>query len=172
MRNKEKTKMVVRYSMVRGGLSAVCAVALSVFAAGCGTVRNADTVEKGELAKESNLVVVRPDRYTLLGTRSVKDYLEISYEKLTRNAVGFPVVSVGVRNHGGEHWWDLNGPDFTIYAQAVFYAEPVAGIDVRSRPLYKTNKRAVPLKRGETANLSFTCPVKSAKGYQVIFSEN
>jgi hypothetical protein len=153
--------------------AALAACLASLFlSAGCGTVSNAGKTDKGELAKESNIVVVRPDRYTLLGTRSVKDYLEISYEKFTRNRAGFPVVEVGVRSRGGEHWWDLKGPDFTIYAQAVFYADPVAGVDVRGRPLYKTNKQPVPLKRGETADLSFTCPVKGAKGYQVIFSEN
>jgi hypothetical protein len=153
------------------GAAALAAGAI-LATSGCGTVRNADTTAKGELAEESNIVVVRPDRYTLLGTRSVSDYLEVSYERFTKNAAGLPQAEVGVRSRGGEHWWDLKGPSFTIYAQAVFYGEPVAGVDARSKPLYKTNKRAVPLQRGATADLSFTCPVKGAKGYQVIFSEN
>ena len=139
---------------------------------GCHTTYNAGGANPKELAKESTVVVVRPDRYTLLGTRSVRDYLEVTYDEMTRNAAGLPVVRVGVRNKGGEHWWDLRGPDFTIYAQAVFYAEPVTGVSARSAPLYRTNKQAVPMQRGETTDLSFACPVKAAKGYQVIFSEN
>ncbi len=145
---------------------------LAAAAAGCGTVRNAEHTTPEELAGESNVVVVRPNRYTLLGTKSVRDYLEVSYEEFTTNRVGFPVARIGVRSRGGEHWWDLKGPNFTIYAQAFFYAAPVKGVKIRTAPVYSTNKQAVVLQRGETANLSFTCPVKGAKGYQVVFSED
>ena len=138
---------------------------------GCGTVRNAEKATPEELAKESSIVVVRPDRYTLLGTRSVRDYIEVSYEEFKNNRAGLPTVKLGLRSRGGEHWWDLKGPNFTIYAQAVFYSEPVKRVKTRTAPLYKTNKQAVVLQRGETANLSFTSPVKGAKGYQIVLSE-
>jgi hypothetical protein len=139
---------------------------------GCGTYRSAESVSPEDLSKESTLVVVRPDRYTLLGTRSVRDYLEITYEEFKPNSAGLPVVKVGVRNKGGKHWWDLKAPDFTIYAQAVFYADSIKGKSVRSAPIFKTNKQPVVLQRAQTADISFTCPLKNAKGYQVIFSEN
>ena len=142
-----------------------------VFLSGCQSTYNAGSVSPKDLAKESTLVVVRPDRYTLLGTRSMRDYLEITYDELSRNKADMPVVRVGVRNKGGEHWWDLKAPNFTLYAQAVFYRNPVKGQSSRSAPLYRTNKQAVPMRRGETADLKFTCPVKEAEGYQVIFSE-
>jgi len=138
---------------------------------GCNTVYNADDVPGKDLANESSVVVVRPDRYTILGTRSVRDYLEIIYEELD-SAGPIPVVRIGIRNKGGQHWWDLKGKDFTIFAQAVFYRDPVAGKDVRSAPLYKTNKQAVPLERGETTDLVFKSPVKGAQGYQIIISED
>ena len=149
-------------------LSMLCLTLL----AGCAAMKSATPVDKKELAEESAIVVVRPNRYTLLGTQSVRDYLEVMYEELAVNQAGYPIVRVGVRNKGGEHWWDRRGPDFTLYAQAVFYREAVIGTDVRSAPLYRTNKQAVPMQRGETADISFTAPVKGAQGYQVIFSEN
>ncbi len=149
----------------------VSMVCLSLLA-GCASMKSANPVEKKDLAEESSVVVVRPNRYTLLGTQSVRDYLEVLYEELSVNPAGYPIVRVGVRNKGGEHWWDLRGPDFTLYAQAVFYRDPVAGTDVRSAPLYRTNKQPVPMQRGETSDLVFVAPVKGAGGYQVIFSEN
>ena len=141
------------------------------FISGCGTVRNAENANPEELAKESSIVVVRPNKYTLLGTRSVRDYIEVSYEEFKPNRAGLPTIKLGLRSRGGEHWWDLKGPNFTIYAQAVFYPESVKGMKTRTAPLYKTNKQAVVLQRGETADLSFTSPVKGAKGYQVVLSE-
>ncbi len=139
---------------------------------GCAAMKSANPVDRKDLAEESSVVVVRPNRYTLLGTQSVRDYLEVVYEEMSVNQAGYPVVRVGVRHKGGEHWWDLRSPDFTLYARAVFYRDPVAGTDTRSAPLYKTNKQPFPMKRGETTDMSFTAPVKGAGGYQVIFSEN
>ena len=145
---------------------------LVVGASGCRSTYNANAIKGKELAKESSVVVIRPKRYTLLGTQSVRDYLQITYEELSENAGGYPVVRVGVRNKGGEHWWDLRGPDFTLYAQAVFYRDPVTGRAARSAPLYRTNKQSVPMKRGDTSDIVFNCPVKGAGGYQIIFSED
>lgn len=155
--------------MKKSILAIICLALL----AGCAAMKSANTVDRKELAEESTVVVVRPDRYTLLlGTRSMRDYLEVVYEEFSVNAAGYPVVKIGVRNKGGEHWWDLRGPDFTLYAQAVFYRDPVIGTDVRSAPLYRTNKQPIPMERGETADISFTSPVKGAKGYQVVLSED
>ena len=151
-------------------LLGICLLAAGV--TGCRSTYNANAIKGKELAKESSIVVIRPKRYTLLGTQSVRDYLQITYEELSANAGGFPVVRVGVRNKGGEHWWDLRGPDFTLYAQAVFYRDPVTGTSARSAPLYRTNKQAVPMKRGDTSDIVFNCPVKGAQGYQIIFSED
>ena len=138
---------------------------------GCQSVYNVNRANQEGLSREGSTVVVRPDRYVLFGTRSMNDYLEIVYEKFSRNQAGMPMVQVGVRNTGGEHWWNLRGPDFTLYAQAVFYEAPVVGTESRSVPLYRTNKQPVPMLRGETSDLKFVCPVKEAQGYQVILSE-
>ena len=150
----------------------ICALLGVALLAGCKSVRSADTVSGKDLANESTTVVVRPNRYTILGTQSLADYLEIVYDEISISEAGMPTVRVGVRNRGGQHWWDRKGPSFTLYAQAVFYSEPVVGKESRSAPLYRTNKQAVPMPKGETADLMFKCPVKDARGYQVIFSEN
>jgi hypothetical protein len=139
---------------------------------GCRAVFNANSTDPAEMAGESSVVVVRPDRYTLLGTRSMQKNLEVVYEEMTVNAAGQPVVKLGLRNRGGEQWYDWRAPDFTLYAQVAFYEAPVIGTSARQAPLYRTNKQPVPMPRGETIDLSFTSPVKGAGGYQVTLSEN
>lgn len=140
--------------------------------AGCSSVVNTSQVPSKDLAGEASTIFVRPDRFTLLGTRSMADYIEIIYDELSVTPADLPVVRVGLRNKGGQHWWDAKAPDFTLYAQAVFYQEPITGEGTRSAPLYRTNKQAVPMQRGETVDLVFKSPVKGARGYQVVFSEN
>ena len=144
---------------------------LLLLLSGCRSTYNADPMKGKELAGEGRVVVVRPRRYTLLGTQSMRDYLEVVYEEMSENAAGYPVVRLGLRNKGGEHWWDLRGPDFTLFAQAVFYSQPVEGQAARGAPLYRTNRQGIPMKRGETSDITFTCPVKGARGYQIILSE-
>ena len=140
---------------------------------GCRSVYNTSSADAGELAEESSVVVVRPDKYTLLfGTRSMRDYLEIIYEEFSVNDAGMPVVRLGLRNKGGEHLWDRKAKDFTLFAKATFYRDPVIGKTARSAPLYATNKQGVPMQRGETSDIVFTCPVGDAKGYQIVLSEN
>ena len=143
-----------------------------VVLAGCSSVVKTSQVASEDLAGEGSTVFVRPDRFTLLGTRSMTDYVEIIYDEISVTSTDLPVVRVGLRNKGGQHWWDAKAPDFTLYAQAVFYREPITGSGVRSAPLYRTNKQAVPMKRGETVDLVFKSPVKGARGYQVVFSEH
>ena len=139
---------------------------------GCKTVYDAERADGGELAGEASVIVVRPGRYTLIGTRSMRDYLEVVYEDFAPNEAGQPVVKIGLRNVGGKHWWDAKAPDFTLFAQVAFYENPLVGSSVRSAPLYRTNKRPVPMLRGEVVDLSFTSPVRTATGYQVTLSEN
>ena len=137
---------------------------------GCKTVKEVESADRADLAGEGSLVFVRPDRYTLLGTRSVHDYMEVTYEQFTTNDAGQPVVSFGLRNRGGQHWWHLRGPSVTIAAKAVFYAHPVVGGATGGPPVYETNWQHIPLTRGETIHYKFVCPVAAA-GYQVTLSD-
>jgi len=147
-----------------------CAAGLLL--SGCHSVYNAESTSGKDLAREGSAVVVRPDRYVIFGTRSMNDYLEVVYEEFLQNDAGLATVKIGARNKGGEHWWNRKGRDFTMYAQAVFYRQSVAGTTSRSAPLYSTNKQPVTLPLGKVSDMMFMCPVQGAGGYQIIFSEN
>lgn len=176
--------------MIHGhGLLAALAAGM-MFAAGCTTTYSVDRVNT---AGEDSLVFVRPDRYSLLGTRSLRDHLEITYETMEHDqATGFAVVKVGVRNRGGQHFWDRRGRDFNLAAQADFYSQPVAMVppqpgatfpsDARGRqqgggpgvsapPVYQAARKTFALPRGQTFHLEFICPKQNVNGYQIIFSE-
>jgi len=173
----------------RHGLLAAFAVGMMV-AAGCTTTYSVDRVNT---AGEDSLVFVRPDRYSLLGTRSLRDQIEITYETLTYDqATGYAIVRVGVRNRGGQHFWNRRGRDINLSAQAAFYHQPVAMAppqpgasfpsDVKGRqnaggpgvfapPIHQSARKTFALPRGQTHHLEFICPVSNAGGYQVVFSE-
>ena len=139
---------------------------------GCRTVYPTHQADGSELSAEGSLVFVRPDRYTLLGTRSLRDYCEVTYERLSENAAGQPVVKFGLRNKGGQHWWDLKGPRIVVAAKAVFFESPLTSGAIKSPPVYETNWQRLPMTRGETIHYSFVCPVKTARGYQVTLSDS
>ncbi len=162
-------QVTLRPKWLMAAFVAVLAAA-ALTAGGCKTVTDVDRTDKGEFAGQGRFVFVRPDRYTVLGTRSVRDYLEVTYEKLSTNAAGQPVVSFGLRNRGGQHWWDGRGPRVTIAAKAVFYSEPVAGGAIESPPVFESNWQRIPMTRGETIHYTFVSPV-AAEGYQVTLSD-
>lgn len=137
----------------------------------CQSVYNAERLSKSDARRESTFVFVRPNRYTLLGTKSLRDYIEVTYEKFTRNQAGQAVVKFGIRNRGGQHWYDRKGPSVTIAAKAVFYESPIVSENVTSAPVYETNWQRIPASRGETIHYSFTSPV-DAKGYQITLSDS
>jgi len=124
------------------------------------------------LQDEGSIVFVRPDRYSLLGTRSIRDYIEITYEQMNLNDAGYPVLTVGLRNSGGQHFWDTEGPDIQLSVQAAFYDRPIQpGGAVSSPAVYRTNWQTVKLVRGQSSDYKVSCPVKGANYYQVTISE-
>ena len=154
-------------------MTAICIGILGVAAfltPGCRSVYNPHRAGTSALAKEGSLVFVRPDKYSILGTRSLRDYCEVTYETFSRNEAGQPVVKIGLRNRGGRHWWDLKGPRVVIAAKAVFYEQGVTSAAITSPPVYETNWQKLPITRGETIHYSFVSPV-DAQGYQVILSD-
>jgi hypothetical protein len=139
--------------------------------AGCKTVHNVDRVKPSKLTKEGTVVFVRPTEYSLFGTKSLSDYVEITYDQARRNDAGLLEVRVGLRDRGGQHFWDVRGMDFAVSAKTTFYAEPVAGSDHRSPPVYETNWQRVMMVRGGTADYKAVCPMKEGAYYQVTLSE-
>jgi hypothetical protein len=136
------------------------------------TVYNAHHTPMETLEEEGSIVFVRPDRYTILGTRSIRDYIEITYEILDANDAGFPIVKVGLRNRGGQHAWDKKGPDVQLSIQTAFYNRPIQPGGAASGPAtYRTNWQTVKLVRGQTLDYKVTCPIAGAKFYQMTISE-
>lgn len=155
-------------------LSGLCGVTIWAMAGllGCKTVYDASHTGAETLRKEGSIVFVRPDRYTILGTRSIRDYIEITYEQIGSNDAGFPKVTVGLRNRGGQHIWDLKGGDVQLSIQTAFYDHPLQREGAASGPaVYRTNWRTVKLVRGQTTDYEVTCPHKDAKYYQMTISE-
>ena len=139
---------------------------------GCKTTYDAQRTSPGKLSSEGSVVFVRPDRYTILGTRSIRDYIEITYEKSVTNEAGYPEVMIGLRNRGGQHIWDLKGPDVQLSVQTAFFNTPIQPDGASSGPAtYRTNWQTVKLVRGQTYDFKVSCPVKGANHYQITISE-
>ena len=148
------------------------AVFVMVSVQGCHTTYNADKSDRQELSREGTIVFVRPDKYSIFGTRSIRDYIEITYEQVEVNSAGYPVLRVGIRNRGGQHFWDVNGPEVQLSAQTAFYKQPIQPNGAAASPsAYRTNWQTVKLVRGQTSDYSVSCPVKGANYYQMTISE-
>lgn len=155
-------------------LSCKCAaIALGMLiCAGCSTTYEASRTSAKTMRDEGSIVFVRPDRYSILGTRSIRDYIEITYEQLSVNDAGYPVLKVGLRNRGGQHFWDWEGPGVQLSVQTAFYDRPIQPDGAASgSAAYRTNWRAVKLTRGQTSDYEITCPVEGANYYQMTISE-
>ncbi len=146
-------------------------ISLAAFCFGCQTVYNAEYTPPEDLALEGSIVFVRPDRYTILGTRSIRDYIEITYENFSANEAGYPMVQVGLRNRGGQHVWDREGPEVLLSVKTVFYADPIAGTGPTGPPVYETNWQSVHLNRGATEHFKVVCPKNEGQYYQITISE-
>jgi len=144
---------------------------LVILLTGCRSVYNVDRADSEELSEEGTVVFVRPTDYALFGTKSLSDYIEVVYERAQRNEAGLLEVRVGLRDRGGQHFWDVTGPDFPISAKVAFYDEPVAGQASRTPPVYETNWQRVTLVRGSTSDFRVICPMKDGAYYQVTLSE-
>ncbi len=144
---------------------------LSVWLPSCKTVYEAHHTPAKDLASEDSLVFVRPDYYTILGTRSIRDYIEVTYEESKRNAADLMTVQVGFRNRGGQRFYDLKGPTVALSIKTSFYAEPLSAQGPRSAPLYETNWQPLVLVRGDTGHFQVTCPVPAGRHYQITVSE-
>ena len=141
--------------------------------AGCKTVYNAHRAKPVKLGKEGTIVFVRPTKYSIFGNRSIRDYVEITYEQFGPNVADLPQVKVGLRNRGGQHFWDTVGPDYELSVKTGFFSEAVGaqGGGTMTAPVYETNWQTVKMLRGATAHYEASCPVETATHYRVTISE-
>ncbi len=135
------------------------------------TVYNADRVSTEKLGREGTVVFVRPSEYSVFGTESIREYIEVAYERASRNNAGLLQVDLGLRNRGGQRFYDKGGPNFQVSIKTAFYNEPFNADSSRAVPAYETNWQTVKLLRGDTGRYQVTCPVRSAGYYQVTISE-
>ncbi|MGE4563454.1 MAG: hypothetical protein AB7F32_01165 [Victivallaceae bacterium] len=154
-------------------LPAVFAAAsiLLPFAGGCKAVSSVDQADRADLENESTVVFTRPSRYVAWGTKSLRDYLEVTYERFYTNDAGQDVLEVGLRFRGATHWYDYfySMPEsVTFTGRANFYP----GKTRSGAPLYSTNRQTILIRRGDTFNFKAVSPRKGAGSYQLVLSES
>ena len=151
--------------------SIVSCIAGCITPASVNTVYKPDRVDAETLAEEGTIVFVRPKDYNIFGTESLRDYVEIVYEKAERNNAGLLKLNLGIRNRGGQWFYDHKGHDFQLSIKTAFYNTPLASGTPQAAPIYETNWQTVKLLLGATEHYSVTCPVSSATYYQVTISD-
>ena len=142
-------------------------------AAGCYSVKAVDRVSGEDLITEGSVVFARAGQYTLwFGSHSPREYFEVVYERFSHNDAGMPVVEIGIRYRGGVSWtdWCRNVPQtVTLGAKCNFYDTPSA--QAGGPVIYSTNRERLVFQRGNTYAYKAVCPVRSAKGYQLVLGE-
>lgn len=142
--------------------------------AGCNYYRtsNVEREDAGYLEQEGNIVFVRPTGYwPLIGTKTLQDYVRVTHEQASVNDVGLLQVSIGLRDIGGAHFWDLQGHDFPLSVKTAFYNQPFYSNGQTSVPIYETNWQTIKMLRGATTEYKVICPKKEGRYYQVTISE-
>lgn len=161
---------ITLFPLRTGHLSRMALLMTCLFQLGCNSTYRLDPASAGP-GREGSMVFVRPDKFSVLGTRSLRDYFEVTYEEFSMNEANQPVVKFGIRNRGGQRWYDLKGPNnLVVAAKAVFYKRAVTGREATGAPVYETNWQKLPVTRGGTLHYDFTSPVP-AQGYQIILSD-
>ena len=138
---------------------------------GCRAVYDANRADEKNLAAEGSIVFTRPAQFTpFFGSHSLSEFIEIVYERASRNSSGMLVVEVGIRNRGPVSWtnWDNRAPDrITLKTVCNFYS----GAAVRSPVIYSTNRREIVIPRGETYVYRAMCPQTEAQNYQLVLGD-
>lgn len=153
-------------------LIAAAAIAGAVFC-GCTAVDPVARADQVDMAREGTIVFTRPARFTpWFGNYSISQFLEVTYERASRNAAGLLVVEVGIRNRGPVSWtnWHQHAPKIlNIAATCNFYGTQSGALG--GPVIYQTNRRTLAINRGETYAYKAVCPVEGANGYQLILGD-
>ncbi len=139
----------------------------TIFFSGCRAVYEVDRSER----TEQSIVFTRPARFTpFFGSHSLSEFVEITYEKVSRNQAGQLVVEAGIRNRGPVGWadWYKDAPEqITLKTRCAFFN----GVRVLSPAIYSTNQQEIVIGRGETYYYRAVCPDTSASDYQLILGD-
>ena len=153
--------------------AAACAALAALAIGGCTAVDPVARADQRELAAEGTIVFTRPARFTpWFGNYSISQFLEITYEQVSRNPAGQFVVEVGIRNRGPVGWtnWHRHAPKtLNIAATCNFYGTPAGALG--GPVVYSTNRRVLAINRGETFAYKAVCPVEGANGFQLVLGD-
>ena len=139
---------------------------------GCHPTYNVQKQSSNEITKEGTVVFVRPEKpWPFIGTKSMRDYIRVTHERAWRNDAGLLEVAVGLRNIGGQHIYDVKGPNFLLSVKTVFFEEPYNQGSQKAVPIYETNWKTIKMLRGTVTDYRTTCPKETGAYYQVVISE-
>jgi len=172
MKQKKLRNARLCINKFKGKMTCLSSVLLiSFLLPACNTVYEAERIDASDLDNEPRVAFVRPDKYSfaIFGSRSIKEHVEITYERFSTDNSGYPLVELGLRNKGGQSFWDNKATNITLSIKTNFYKEikPSQGA-----PVYETNWRQLRIVRGDTVHYKVLCPVKLANSYQIRISEN
>ena len=133
---------------------------------GCRSTYNANRA----LPNTNTVIFTRPTKYTpFFGTYSISDFVEIVYEKASRNAAGQLVVEIGIHYRGPVRWtnWYKKAPRLLhLKTRCNFHSEGLT-----SPVIYSTNTQNIVIGLGETYAFRAVCPNINANQYQVVLGD-
>ncbi len=149
--------------------------ALSVLSStACRATQNVGGADRTQIEEEGTVIVARPEKYFIyFGSYSIGEYLDITYDRLTRNQAGQTSIEVGIRYKGANRWYNFTekSPQYvTLYVRADFYPGTRIGKSY-GPPVYSTNRQRVQIRLGDTFHFKAVCPDVRAQSCQVFISE-
>lgn len=146
------------------GLWFVLSASLLSAAVGC---RSTYGVAEG-VAQEGLVAFACPADYSVLGTESAREWLEVLDARQGRLPNGNLWLELSVRNRGNQGFlsWGDRSRDMTLYAEVTF----LDGAD-GDRVVQAVPKRAVPLPLGRAVHLRWEATAPRATTARILFSE-
>ncbi|MBR2872031.1 MAG: hypothetical protein IKB99_00915 [Lentisphaeria bacterium] len=143
-------------------------VLTAVVLCGCHAVYPAsEKLSPSDLAREGEVVFTRPTNFwPLFGSRSIDEYVEITYAKSHVNKAGQLVVEVGIRNCGPTswtNWWKSAPARIDLQTRCNFFKSKLG-----DPIIYETNVRNIFIGRGQTYAYKAVCPNTEARSFQLV----
>lgn len=128
-------------------------------------------VNRADADNDGTIVFSRPAKFhPFFGSRSLSEFIEVTYEKFSRNEIGQPVVEVGIRYRGPVKFsdWFSKAPNSVAIKVRTNFLE---GVNVSSPIIWSTEDREIVIPLGQTYAYRAVCPVVKVQGYRVILGD-
>ena len=129
------------------------------------------SANRADTDSESPVVFTRPAKFhPFFGSYSLSDFVEITYERASRNSAGQLVVEVGIRNRGPVQFsnWNKKAPAVIALKTRCNFHE---GSIPNSPIVYSTNEQEIIIHRGQTYAYRAVCLSDKANGFQLILGD-